>query len=349
MTQQMEMIQKRDCSLDIAKAICIILMVIGHSGCPDYLYRFIYMFHMPCFFFISGWLLSDKYLSDLKTGFIRKAKGSYWQYVKWMLVFLLAHNLLAQLYFYDSSYSLQEIAIRVVLAFALAGGDPLLGGFWFLVSLFWASAVSLLFLWFLRRIGKLTNIYISGGVVFMILIAMCEKWLPFNLPYQFGEQTMLAIAFYLTGYLFRKINTLNIKHPTWAITAFAIPFATAICMEASMTTTKGFEIPLYYFVALSGIMGVLSLSRWIVQYSPIASFFKYVGDKTLYILVFHFPAFRLVSYAYITSNNLPPSLLKFHTINDAPSWLWVAYAIVGLAISLLMWEINNRISLKTRH
>ena len=52
--------QKRDLTLDLAKAICIILMVIGHSGCPDYLHRFIYMFHMPCFFFISGYLLNDK-------------------------------------------------------------------------------------------------------------------------------------------------------------------------------------------------------------------------------------------------------------------------------------------------
>lgn len=62
--------QNRNCALDIAKAICIILMVIGHSGCPDYLGRFIYMFHMPCFFFISGYLLNDKYLTNLKTGLL---------------------------------------------------------------------------------------------------------------------------------------------------------------------------------------------------------------------------------------------------------------------------------------
>ena len=31
----------RDKSLDIAKAICIILMVVGHSGCPTYLLDFI--------------------------------------------------------------------------------------------------------------------------------------------------------------------------------------------------------------------------------------------------------------------------------------------------------------------
>lgn len=155
--------QRRDATLDIAKALCITLMVVGHGGCPSYLGRFIYMFHMPCFFFISGWLLSDKYLADLKTGLIRKVKGSYWPFVKWTLIFLLFHNSLAQLNVYDASYSLREFAIKIVRIFTLTGGEQLLGGFWFLISLFWASVASLLFLWFLKRIGKLTSIYISGG------------------------------------------------------------------------------------------------------------------------------------------------------------------------------------------
>lgn len=51
-------IQKpRDLSLDVAKAICIILMVACHGGCPEWLSHFIYLFHMAAFFFISGMLL----------------------------------------------------------------------------------------------------------------------------------------------------------------------------------------------------------------------------------------------------------------------------------------------------
>ena len=141
--------KKRDLTLDIAKA----------------------MFHMPCFFFISGWLLSDKYLVDLKVGLMRKAKGSYWPFVKWSLIFLLFHNLLAQLHVYDASYSLREFAIKIVRIFTLTGSEQLLGGFWFLISLFWASVASLLFLWFLKRIEKLTYICISGGFWLFLLLS----------------------------------------------------------------------------------------------------------------------------------------------------------------------------------
>lgn len=153
----------RDKSLDIAKAICIILMVVGHSGCPTYLHDFVYMFHMPCFFFVSGWLLNDKYITNLKTGLIQKTKGSYYPFVKWTLIFLLFHNVFASMHIYENSYSWQTFMVRIARAFSMTGSESLLGGFWFLISLFWASIISLLFLNMLSRMRLLTVNNISGG------------------------------------------------------------------------------------------------------------------------------------------------------------------------------------------
>lgn len=53
---------KRIVYIDIAKALCIILVVIGHycpDGCPDWwmaVHDFIYTFHMPLFMFASGFV-----------------------------------------------------------------------------------------------------------------------------------------------------------------------------------------------------------------------------------------------------------------------------------------------------
>lgn len=55
-------------SIDIAKAICIILVVIGHyhpGNAPEwyiFINRFIYSFHMPVFMFASGYI----YIATLK-------------------------------------------------------------------------------------------------------------------------------------------------------------------------------------------------------------------------------------------------------------------------------------------
>lgn len=117
----------RDVTLDIAKAICIILMVIGHSGCPAYLSRFLYMFHMPCFFFISGFLLGDNNICNLKYGLSQKVKGTYYPFVKWTLIFIVLHNLFAMLGVYETSYTWSICVDRVVRAFTLRGSEQLLG------------------------------------------------------------------------------------------------------------------------------------------------------------------------------------------------------------------------------
>ena len=198
--------QKRDLTLDLAKAICIILMVIGHSGCPDYLHRFIYMFHMPCFFFISGYLLNDKYLTNLKTGLWRKIKGSYYPFVKWSVIFLLLHNVFAYLHIYDTSYSLKEISIKFVRILTMTGSEQLLGGFWFLISLCWASIATILFFHFTRKSSKSTFGNKLKGVILLLLMASLYNHLPVRLPAQFGEQTLLATAFYMSGHIYHKTD-----------------------------------------------------------------------------------------------------------------------------------------------
>lgn len=52
----------RDDKVTIAKAIGILLMVAVHGGTPEWASRFIVMFHMPLFFFLSGYCFKEKYL-----------------------------------------------------------------------------------------------------------------------------------------------------------------------------------------------------------------------------------------------------------------------------------------------
>lgn len=63
--------KERNITLDIMKGIGIILMVIGHSGCPPFLKNFIYTFHMPLFFMISGYLITEN-----RPNIIKKNKKS---------------------------------------------------------------------------------------------------------------------------------------------------------------------------------------------------------------------------------------------------------------------------------
>ena len=59
--------------IDHARAIGICLVVLGHTaGLPEFAMQLIYSFHMPLFFFISGYLLKDSYLDLPLKDFLKR-------------------------------------------------------------------------------------------------------------------------------------------------------------------------------------------------------------------------------------------------------------------------------------
>lgn len=332
---------ERNLSLDIAKGICIILMVVGHSGCPEWLNRFIYMFHMPCFFFISGILLSERYLTDVRGGILKKLKGYYRPFIKWTLIFLFLHNGFATLHIYENRYSWQEIAEKVVRTITMTGGEQLLGGYWFLISLTWASIGSILILSFLKRGNRLAPIYIvSGGVISPIMVASMLHLLPIKLPAQFGPQTFLALAFFMSGYLYRKIGLYQNRHQTRLVLLLLfVPFLASLFMKGFSMDSAGVLSWLYYILAMAGTIGFLRFAG-ILQGDKVAMIFNYIGNKTLYILTFHFLSFKFVSYIWIRYNGLPISdLAQFPVLRGTNNWIWVVYTFVGVVLPLLIWEL----------
>lgn len=70
-------------AVSYAKAVAIILMVIAHAGAPDFFNRFVTMFHMPLFFFMSGFCFKEKYLAAPVSFIKKRILGLYWPFIKW--------------------------------------------------------------------------------------------------------------------------------------------------------------------------------------------------------------------------------------------------------------------------
>lgn len=82
----------RDWYLDALKGIGIILMIIGHVMSP--IRNIIFSFHMPLFFFISGYLYKDRTAKDF---IIRNTKKVLLPYIItclfiWILLILKENN-----------------------------------------------------------------------------------------------------------------------------------------------------------------------------------------------------------------------------------------------------------------
>lgn len=332
--------ERRDLSLDFAKAICIILMVIGHSGCPGYLRDFLYLFHMPCFFFISGYLLNDKYVKDIKMGLRRKLKGIYYPYVKWTVFFLLL-NLVSRLFIMGEICPAREAFAKLVGILTMSHLERLAGGYWFLVSLFIASVFSMLVLYALRDVsdkGRYVALACTG--ILILLFGVSQKYLSVRIPVQFSEKTCMGVAFYISGYLFRKANVRTCSSIVMECGMLLIPAFMALFVRWGADSCKGWQILPYYIVAICGTLGVIGISSRLSQTGTFSAAMSYIGKRTLDILTFHFLAFKLVTAVYVFVRHLPMQALSaWPVLTGVDGRMWIAYSLVGLAFPLLVREL----------
>lgn len=159
----------RDNVVTIAKAIGIILMVVAHAGIPKLFNDFIYMFHMPLFFILSGFCFKEIYLDDPRRFIVNKVKGLYFPFVKWCLFFLILHNFFFSINVYNDVYGYQgkvshiyTLSETIKIGFnnlRMIENEQLLGGYWFIKDLFFASLIFYI-------VYKYSKKFAIGGGVF---------------------------------------------------------------------------------------------------------------------------------------------------------------------------------------
>lgn len=338
---------KYDERISVVKAICIILMVVGHAGCPQILGTWIYQFHMPCFFFASGFLLKDKYLDEIRAFVKRRFIGLWCPFVKWSLLFMFLHNFFAYIHFYDTAYTWSNFVDKTFHILTLTGSEQLLGGFWFLKELLYASIISILSLKIFTLFwGKIR--LIEGGIltILFVVLSFCLSMVSFKIP-TISSVTMLASAFYIAGYTYSKLSFAQRSFFPVGILGLLIIVIVSFFYQGNMMS-KSWYIPTYFFVALVGTIAIVNLSGFIKGITKVI--LDYLGSKTLYILTFHFVSFKVVSLVKIWQYDLPIHVLSsFPVIDGNNSLYWILYSIVGVVLPVLIWELKGCCQLDSRN
>ena len=335
------LMQYYDKRISVIKAICIILMVVGHSGCPVPLNKALYLFHMPCFFFISGFLLKDKYIVTLPDFLKRKIKGYWWPFVKWSFIFLLLHNVFYHMHLYGTEYGKAEFFDKLFHILTMTGSEQLLGGYWFLKELLYASIMALLGLKLFHLLFHWKEIQ-YGIILMMIFLALSYILgiVPFKIP-TIGHRTMLACAYFMAGYSFHKTISRN-YHNLWVgISAFIVLGLISLFFSSSMDVT-GVKTFAYFSVSLIGIFALNNIAGSINGTG--LKCLDYVGQKTLYILTFHFISFKLVSLLLVILLDLPIERLQdfpiINTKNGSTDFVWMIYTMFGVVIPMVLWKLS---------
>ena len=206
-------------ALDLVKGFCIVLMVVAHSGSPEWLTSAIGLFHMPCFFVVSGFLFKESHL-DNPGRFVRKRfRAFWWTFVFWTIVYVALHNLFYVCRFYEQSYTLRDSLAMVGRSLFMGGTEQLLGGFWFLSSLLFASLVAFVYY---KWIGFGTRRILAGIIM---LVACGELLLIAGVEVQtihLNARDFFAAAYFMTGTLFARIEDGMRRRQIWTMTTAAV-------------------------------------------------------------------------------------------------------------------------------
>lgn len=178
--------------IDILKGFGIILVVLGHVTLNSDLYHFIYAFHMPLFFIVSGMFLHDK------QGFIRRQAKS-------LLIPYLSFGLLTFVYWWLVESRFRE----------LPAGETIWGQF---INLFFPTGTQHcnVVLWFLPCLflacvmGNYLNRWITSRPIkisLMVCLICTVGFIHGNYPYHIG-QAIQALPYISIGILFMEGNVL---------------------------------------------------------------------------------------------------------------------------------------------
>ena len=134
--------------------------------------------------------------------------------------------------------------------------------------------------------------------------------------------------------------------------AVAVCGAIFIALNAGMVEiSKGNIVSPHYFMIglLHGVSIVLLVSR-LLQGSKIGDILRYLGRKSMSIMLFHFTAFKFVTGLLIALYGMKTIYLaSFHVFYEASPWWSLLYLAVGLGVPISCDYALEAIKTKLRH
>ncbi|MBT8912844.1 acyltransferase family protein [Lactobacillus delbrueckii subsp. bulgaricus] len=354
----MKKYKKRIVWLDTTKGIAIITVLMGHMSTGEQLRRYIYSFHMPLFFMISGILLyyTGSYKKrTIKESILKLTQNLLYPYIMFSIIAtvyaisvhvvkgrgaeVIASSITIrfwQLLFSGKVNSTIGILIQCICDTISFSGIKAL---WFLPTLFVGE---ILVITILKKCDSDKSIGVAVMAVLIFLVALLIVKQFYLTNSRWSKQItvaflmyvvliiirdIIAATFILIGFYLAKIdlfNKLNMMHG-----------ALFLVVDAIMSQFNGVDIfggtigniVLFYFNALVGSLAVVVFSKELLENIKIL---EYMGKNSLVIFATH--QFGVTSIANMLSTKISSNKIMVAILSD----------ILLIMIELVIVQIFNR-------
>lgn len=273
--------------IDVAKGIGILLVVLGHLNSAEQPIRnFIYSFHMPLFFFLSG--LFFKGNTDFKT-FLKKS-------VKTLLVpYLIFVALDCIVYIIDNGFQTESVIFALKSRALSATGLRLRITnlpIWFLFALFYIRI-----LYYFVHKNKIAEVTIALAGFVLVAVAK-DFWYPPKCMYIVA---IPCFVFYSAGYRLRifVFKFGNMK-PSFTGCILTVVFFGALWVLSNVNdcvniySYKYGNVILFYLNAFMGCFLTLYLSLIISKVKSAGAVIAYYGKNSIVVMLFHYYLCRII-------------------------------------------------------
>lgn len=307
--------------IDIARGIAMLCIVLGHLG-NSQINRFVFTFHVPIFFFITGYFINKK-LKIME--FIKnKSRTLLIPYACTCIVIILLGGL--EYLLFDGIVAAKKAIVDWTYASIYGAGDTYtdpfyikaIGAIWFLWATFWGSI-------FLRSILNLKK----GTRILMVLLLFfigywSRKLFWFPLSIQAG---CCATLFMYLGHLLQ-----DIKEPLKKFTIESKAALSILALAAWISFIKDFQS--FWLVhcdigrgvidiigCICGCYIIMIFSKYIEQHTVhFANGLSFLGRYSLFMLCIHMIEMDILPWERVR---------KILVIFGMPESLWLILVIIG--------------------
>lgn len=270
--------------IDVSKGIGIILVLIGHISLNGGLNKFIYSFHMPLFFILSGFTFK----LAKKENFIKNK-------INTILIPYFSFSLLSYIYWFLIERKIRSQEVSLMHAFsnifiARPGSENYIFNvsLWFLPTIF---ILQLLMYFFTKT--KNYNRYLVKSIMFTLILGyISSNYLEINLPWG-GNIVLIVLPLFLFGYLLSihidKVESINIINLKSFMIFICILIIISKYLSIDLNNLKVSNYILFIFTSILGFIVVYILSNIIKS-----ELITYLGKNSLTILCIHEPIKRIV-------------------------------------------------------
>lgn len=265
---------KRDIAPDAIKGLCITLMVFGHisyvgsfAGSLAAIKSFIYTFHMPVFFILSGFFFSLR--SDADNRFLKLVRRVAIPYT--VFIFLYITGLILVQYIGIETTNSPPKSVQDFLSTVLF--HPI-GGYWFLHSLIVMQLSTLLASYIANKIFIMDN-----EITLILLILFCLLWL-FS---EFNVIDFRSASYFILGMSIRQISKEGFYFPSLPLLIFVCVFIIADILGGNKIYIVFSSTEVLWNLLLTSFFWSFFKSHKGIFINNLA----WVGRNTLVILVLH--------------------------------------------------------------